>query len=305
MNVLVMGAGALGGYYGGLLARAGHEVTFVARGAWLDHLQRHGLRVRSAVSGEFAVARTFTKDPASAGVVDFVLFGVKSFDTEGAAYAMRACIGPDTAVLSIQNGVDNEATLAEVLGADHVLGGAAQIEATIGDDGIVHQLSPFSVIIFAEWSERDGTRVARLAAALEQAGIQARTPGDVQLLKWQKFLPLCSMAPLTAATGWTMAQVARTDETRTVLERALSEVYAVGRAEGVALPNDAVERALASSALLPATMRSSLQRDLERGKAVEIEALSGAVVRRGRRYGIDTPIHEALYAIVRARSASA
>lgn len=302
MKVLVMGAGALGSYYGGLLARAGHDVTFAARGAWLERMRREGMYIESTVSGNFAVDGRFTGDPADAGVVDLVLFGVKSFDTQNAAKAMQPCVGATTAVLSIQNGIDNEEILADLLGAEHVLGGAAQVEGTIGDDGVVRQLSPFSVLIFAEWAGANGVRVEGLAKTLKAADIQVRTPDDVRLLKWQKFVSLCSMAGLTAATGRTMGEVAHMPETRTVLARAISEAYQLGRAEGVRLPENTVESALASASSLPRTMKSSMQRDLERGKQVEIEALSGAVVRRAKPHGLDAPAHEALYAIVKARA---
>lgn len=303
MRVLVMGAGALGGYYGGLLSRAGHEVSFVLRGRRLEAARRDGLRVVSVASGDFTVPGRFVASPAEAGVSDLVLFCVKSFDTRPAAEALRPCLGPETAVLTLQNGIDNEDVLVEVLGERCVLGGAARIEATLADDGTVRQLSRFHRVDFGKWPTGSSELARRLWEDFRAAGIDAHLTEDARLEVWRKFTFLCCSSGITAATGCSMGQMVALPETRDLLKRALEEVQALARAEGVGLPEDIVDRSLEGVAALPYAMRSSLQRDLERGRPLEIDHLSGAVVRHGRLHGVDTPVHQTLWACVKARGA--
>ncbi len=305
MKVLVTGTGALGGYYGGLLARAGHQVTFLVRSARIEHLRRDGLHVESAASGNFSVPGVFSDDPRSVGAVDLVLFCVKSFDTAEMAAAIRPCVGSQTAVLSIQNGVENEDTLGEILGPEHILGGAARIEATLTEDGAVKQLSPFHRVDFGEWSGAPDERCHTLLQGLREAGIDAHLAEDARVEVWRKFIFLASIAGLTAATGCTIGQVVALRETRAILERALTEIHQLARAEGVGLPDDIVATTMETVGNIPYHMKSSLQRDLERGRRLEVDALSGAVVRRGRARSVDTPVHETLWACVKARSAAA
>jgi 2-dehydropantoate 2-reductase len=303
MKILVMGTGALGGYYGGLLARAGHDLTFVARGPRLDRMRREGLRVESSASGDFSAGGAFTDTPQTAGIADLILFCVKSFDTEAAAAEMRPCVGPETAVLTLQNGIENEEILGGMLGQSHILAGAARIEATVDDAGTIRQIGPNHRIDFGEWPGGASARSQLLLEALRGAGIDAYLSADMRLELWRKFIFLCPVAGLTAATGRSVGEVATGPETRPVLERAIDEIYRLARAEAVSLPDEAVASTLAFIDSAPFAMKSSLQRDLERGKRVEIDALSGAVVRRGRLRGVDTPVHLTLLATIKSRSA--
>lgn len=304
VNVLVMGSGALGGYYGGLLARAGHDVTFIVRPSRLQELRRDGLRVESAISGDFTIPGTFAASCEGRREVDLVLFCVKSFDTEAAAEVIAPCIGGRTAILLLQNGVDNEELLAQRFGVERILGGTAQIEATLDERGTVHQLSTFARVNIGEWSGEPTPRTRALLDTLVEAGIDAHLVDDIRLALWQKFLFLCTVAGLTAATGCTIGQIVAMPETREVLQRALHEIDTVARAEGVAMPADAVENALVLIQGIPYDMKTSLQRDLENGRRLEVDALSGSVVRRGRHLGIDTPVHQTLLGCIVARAAA-
>jgi 2-dehydropantoate 2-reductase len=304
MRVLVVGTGALGGYYGGLLARAGHDVTFLARGERLEKLRREGMRVESALSGNFQVSGRFTDNPEEASTPDLVLFTVKSYDTRQAAEAVRPHIGPQTMVLCLLNGVENEEILGEAVGHERVLAGAARIEATVDDDGTVKQLGPNHRVDFGEWGRPNGDRTQSLLEELKTAGIDAYLDPDARLALWRKFIFLCPTAALTAATSRSIGEVATMPETKAVLERAVDEIYRVAKAEGVPLPDNAVETTMDFISKMPFGMRSSLQRDLERGRRVEIDALSGAVVRLGEKHQIDTPIHLTLLACVKARAAN-
>jgi 2-dehydropantoate 2-reductase len=300
-----MGTGALGGYYGALLARAGDDVTFVARGPRLAQMQREGLHIESSLSGEFRSGGTFTESPAAAGPVDLVLFCVKSFDTPTAAEEIRPCVGPETVVLTLQNGIENEEILSEAFGQSHILAGAARIEATVDDAGTIHQLGPSHRIDFGEWGGGPSARSDELLHAFEAAEIDAHLAPDMRREIWRKFIFLCPVAGLTAATNRTIGEVVTGVETRPVLERAIDEIFRLARAEGIGLPENAVAATMDFLDSVPHQMKTSLQRDLERGKRVEIDALSGAVVRRGRLHNVDTPVHMTLLATIASRSEAA
>ncbi|HEX6990154.1 MAG TPA: 2-dehydropantoate 2-reductase, partial [Bacillota bacterium] len=281
MRVAVMGAGAIGGYYGALLQQAGHEVVFIARGEHLKAMQQRGLIIDSVHGSFHLMPVEATGDTAKVGPVDLVLFCVKSQDTRAAAEQCRPLVGAATAVLTLQNGVENDSVLAEVLGPDRVLVGACRISATIREPGVIHQPSPFRHITFAE---RDGRRSARAEAilgAFQEAGIPAEIGDDPRRVLWDKFLFLAPLAGVTAVTLAPVGIVRDTPEAWDMLVEAVAEVERVGRAQGVALPPDAVDRTLEAIRRAPADMKSSLQQDREKGRYLEVDALSGAVVRLG------------------------
>ncbi len=302
MRIAIMGAGAVGGYFGGLLARAGEDVVFVARGEHLRAIQEHGLRVYS-VHGDFHLRVRATDDPAQVGPVDLVLFCVKSYDTVQAAHAVLPMVGPDTAVLSIQNGVENEQQIEAIVGPGHVLGGATQIESTISEPGVIRQTSQLRRILFCELDGRPTSRARQILETMLRAEIDARLTSDCPKTKWDKFIFLASMAGMTSVCRATIGQVVANPEAKAVLERAVREAWQVGRAMGVALEDDAVENVMQFLSNLPYGMKSSMQRDLERGRRLEVDALSGAVVRYGRQVGVDTPVHHAIYAALKLQSA--
>lgn len=304
MRWLVMGAGATGAYVGGRLTAAGVPVTFVARGAHLAALREHGLRLHSRL-GDLHLPVHATDRPADAGVVDVVLFAVKSYDTEAAMALVADAVGPDTAILCIQNGVDNEERLAARFGAGRVLGGAIRIEATIAAPGVIVHSSPFARLEFGPWVGTVGPRERAVLADLTRAGLDAALVDDAHRAVWEKFLFLCPAAGVTSVTRASIGEVLACPESRELFQQAVSEVAAVAATRGVNLGEDAVARTMAFVDGLPPAMRTSMQRDVDQGRRIELDALSGAVVRYGRAAGVPTPAHAFLYAALRPAALAA
>jgi 2-dehydropantoate 2-reductase len=307
MRVLVMGAGGVGGFYGGILALSGHDVTFVARGAHLAAMRERGLEIRTGGQTKRLRPVSLAESPGEAArrqPFDLVLFTVKTYDTEAAARAVQGILAPDTAVLTLQNGVDSVEQLSALLGADHVLAGATQIETTILEPGVIDQRSPFRKVWLGEPSGEITPRVEAIAGGLQEAGAEVTVSPDPTLAIWEKFVRLTPNATLTTACGAPVGQIRDTPEGAALLRTLVSEVVGVGRGSGVALPEDAVESAMETLMSLPDTMGTSMQRDFERRSRVELEHLTGAVVRRGRDLGLPTPAFEAMYAILKVRALS-
>lgn len=296
MRVAVYGAGSVGGYFGGCLARAGIDVTLIARGDHLRAMQQHGLRVDSP-RGDFVVHPVkATDDPAAVGPVDVVIVAVKAWQVPDAAQAVRPMLGPQTFVVPLQNGVEAPAQLAEALGAGRVVGGLCRIISMIAGPGYIRHAGLEPTIVIGELDRRPGERTERLRQTLEQAGITAQVASDIHVALWEKFIFL---APLSGVGGVTRAPIGvsrAVPETRRLLEAAMAEIAAVGRARGIALPDDAVARAMAIVDATPAEGTASMQRDLIAGRPSELESQNGAVVRLGREAGVPTPVHAFLYA---------
>ena len=298
-----MGAGAVGGYYGAALAGRGHAVAFVARGDHLRALQERGLTIRSGGQATVLSPVHAVADPAEAGGgFDLVLFTVKGYDTETAAVTLRPAVGPDTAVLTLQNGVDSGERLSAVLGADRVVVGTTVVATTIAEPGVIDQPNLLRRIELGEPSGRVTRRVESIAAALRDAGVEVQVTTDVRLAVWEKFVRLAPGATVTTACQATIGAVRSTPEGAALYRALIAETVAVGRAAGAALPPDAVEAAIRLIQALPADMRTSMQRDYERRRRVELEELTGAVVRLGRRLGVPTPVYDVLYAVLRVRA---
>ncbi len=296
MNVTVVGAGGLGGYYGGLLARAGHAVTFVARGAHLEALRHQGgVRVQ-AVDGEFFGPGRAVPTPAEAPPADLVLFTVKAFDTRAAAEALAGSLAPLTVILSLQNGVDNEDVLAAVCGAERILGGTAYVFATIAAPGTIAQTGGPRRVVMGAWPRGASPGVERLAATCRDAGWLVETTNDILREKWIKYAFICAQAGVTAVTRLPVGVIRACPPTWAMFRQLLEEAAAVGRARGVHLPDDLVERHLALAARLEPHVSSSLASDLAQGKRLEVEALHGALVRYGQDAQIPTPAAAAVYA---------
>jgi 2-dehydropantoate 2-reductase len=303
MQVLVMGAGAVGGYFGAQLAGAGHAVTFVARGEHLDVLRARGLTIRSAEGARVLAPVRAVASPAEAGgALDLVLFTVKGYDTGAAAAALRGVAGDGTVVLTLQNGVDSVERLEAALGPGRVLAGTATIEATVAEPGVVRLGGPVPRIVLGEPAGGASPRAEAIAAALREAGVQAVVTPDARRAVWEKFVRLAPGASLTAACEATIGEVRQTAEGAALYHALVSEAVAVGRAAGVPLPADAVDAALEFIRSLPASMKTSMQRDYERRSRVELEGLTGAVVRLGARLGVPTPTFDVCYRILRVRA---
>ena len=295
MRIAVLGSGGIGGYYGALLAKAGHDVSFIARGAHLEAMQRRGLTVRTS-EGESTVRVTAVADTRILGPVDLVLFCVKSYDTEPAAQALAPLMARDTAVVTFQNGVDNVEAIGSVVGAGAVLVGVVYIALQLAGPGMVLRTGGEGNVVFGELSGTLTERVQRIAGAFEQSGIPHQVSTDINRVLWEKFLFIAGVGGVTALARSGIGRLLASLEGRTLVRTSCEEIAAVGLAERVPLPADAVDRAVEQAATLPPQWRSSMARDLEDGRRLEVEALSGVVVRRGLKLGVPTPIHRTIAA---------
>lgn len=294
MRILVMGSGGVGGYFGGRLMQAGHDVIFVARGAHGAAMREHGLRLKSAAGDLHLPQVPVIQDPADAGPVDLVLFSVKLWDTVSAAASLKPVLGPDTAVISFQNGVVKDDLLCEALGAAHVAGGVAYIAATIGEPGLIVHNGAMARLVFGEHDGRSSERLARFAQACAGAGIAHELTPRIGVALWEKFVFLSSLAAATSLSRQPIGPIRSHPRARSFLHDLIDEAVQVGRAEGVPLPPAYAESRLAFADTLPATMTSSMHHDLQRGNRLELPWLSGDVVERGRRLGLATPCHRAV-----------
>jgi 2-dehydropantoate 2-reductase len=298
MRIVIMGSGGTGGFFGAKLARAGEDVTFVARGEHLRAIQANGLRVKSALEGEFEVRAPAVERLDGLPPADLVFFCVKSFDTEPAAEAVRPVVGPRTGVLSIQNGVDNEDKLAAILGAGHVIAGIAEVFATIEAPGVIsHGL--LGRIRFGEMDGKESERVRAFLAACARAGIPAELAPDPLRMLWEKYVFLVAQSGMSALTRCPVGVLRALPETRAMYRRLFEELVRLGRAEGAAIDEALTEALLGRLDTLGAGAFSSLHFDLVKGKRLELEALQGHAVRLGERHGISTPALAALYAGLR------
>lgn len=298
MRIVVMGTGGTGGYFGAKLARAGEDVTFVARGPHLDAIRTRGLRVKSAVDGEWVVRSPAVDRLDGQAPADLVLFCVKSFDTESAAEAIRPVVGPATGVLPVQNGVVNLEKLERILGPGHVMGGVAQVLATLEGPGEVsHRF--LGRLIFGEMDGRQSERARAFLQACERAGIQAEISSEMLRALWEKYVLIAAQAGMTALTRAPAGVVRSVPETRRMYRLILGEMLALGNAAGAGLAAEVVDRCTAMLDNLGAAFTSSLHHDLTQGKRLELEALHGHAVRLGERHGIPTPMLFAVYAALR------
>lgn len=272
-------------------------MSLIARGAHLAALRERGLELRST-RGDVHVQVRATDDPAEVGPVDLVLLCVKSYDTREAAARLAPLLADGGAVISLQNGVDNEDVLAEVVGADRVLGGVAFIFSTIAGPGVVAHTGGPGSIVFGELDGTTSARCERLLALCQAADVPAELVGDVRVRLWDKLAFICAHAGMTATTRVPIGVVRQTPATWAMFRGLAAEVAAVAEAEGAPLPPDPVGRLSAFAQGMEAGNRSSLLYDLEHGKRLEVDALHGAVVRRAVAHGIPVPLCEAVYAIL-------
>jgi 2-dehydropantoate 2-reductase len=298
MKVAVYGTGGVGGYFGGRLALAGAEVHLIARGAHLEALRSSGLKVTSP-KGDFEVDLPATDDPSRIGPCDHVMFCVKSFDTEESAAHLPDLVGAQTAVISFQNGVDNEEKIAKVVGRNHVLGGAAYIFSGIAEPGVVAHTGGPARIVFGEMDGSRSPRAERFLEMCEKAGIDADLSDEIDRVLWDKFAFISAQAGLTAAVRLPIGDVRSVDESWRAFKRIVEEVCEVAAAEGVELPGDTVSRHSSFAEQLEPTGYSSLYNDLTNGRRMELEALHGTIVRLARRHKISVPVSETIYATLK------
>ncbi|HKR62633.1 MAG TPA: 2-dehydropantoate 2-reductase [Thermoanaerobaculia bacterium] len=296
MRIVVVGAGGVGGFFGGKLARAGVDTTFLVRGATLDALRTRGLRVDSK-DGDFVVERVnATDDPASIGAVDAVVLTVKTWQIPEAASRLAPLLGPDTMVVPLENGIDAPDVLAPLVGRERVLGGLCGIVSFVVEPGHIRHIAAEPFVMFGELDNRMTPRVERLRDTFVSAHVKAEVPQDIHRSMWSKFLFIAPLSAIGALTRVPIGVWRATPEVRALADAALRELIAVASARGIDLGDDALERTWARYEGLDATSTSSLQRDVMEGKPSELDAQLGAAVRLARASGVATPVMDMLYA---------
>ncbi|HEX7272757.1 MAG TPA: 2-dehydropantoate 2-reductase [Casimicrobiaceae bacterium] len=299
MRVVVFGAGGVGGYFGARLAAAGNEVGFIARGRHLEAIRAGGLRVRSALGDIHLPSPPASDDPGAMGRADVVVFTVKLWDTEAAAAAARPLLGGGGIVIPFQNGVESVERIGAATGADRVLGGAAYIAATISEPGTITHTGTMARLRFGALRPGQVEAAKAFHAACVAAGVDAELVADVERVLWEKFAFLAPMSGLTSVARCSIGPIRSDPEMRETLRLAIEETWNLGRARGVALPDDFVARQLVFADGLPAQMKSSMLHDLEAGRRLEAPWLSGAVARMSRAVGLSAPVNATLYAALK------
>jgi len=295
MKIAMMGAGGVGGFFGGRLANAGFDVTFIARGKHLEALRREGLTIENEPQGDIHVARVKATDrPSDVGPVDLVILSVKLWDTAGAARAIAPMVGASTGVLSLQNGVVKDDILREFFPASQVMGGVGYVATHISRPGVIHQTGTMQRIVVGEYDGRASERARFLHEALVKAGVKAELSPDVRRALWEKYVFLVGLSATTTTMRKPLGPIRGNAQSRAFLLDVMREVVAVGRALGVDLPEDFADQRLAFADTLPEDMTSSMHHDLERGNRLEVKWLSGGVVDLGRKAGIATPANRAV-----------
>ncbi|HEY2432673.1 MAG TPA: ketopantoate reductase family protein [Vicinamibacterales bacterium] len=302
MRIAVLGSGAVGGYYGARLSRAGHDVIFIARGAHLEAIRSRGLEIRSPALGDLTVRARAEEDTTAIGPVDLVLFAVKSYDNASALPRLGPLLGDDTAVLTLQNGVDSGDEVARAAGPSRTLGGSTYIATALEAPGTIVQTGDHRRIVFGEIFGRLPeltSRVRAIHAAFAGADIQSYPVEDGRVPIWEKFVFLAALAGFTGAARLPIGPVWGDPFTRAQFLAACREIEAVARASGVPVAADVVDRIIPYVEGIPGSMRSSLLIDLQAGKRIEVDALQGSVVRRAAEAGVAVPIMATLYAVLK------
>ena len=302
MHFAIIGAGAVGGYYGALLARSGQQVSFVARGAHLEAIRARGLRIESGAVGDFVATVRAESDPARIGHADVVVIAVKTYDNDTALPLALPMTGPTTTVLTIQNGVDSAEDVARVVGEARTIAGATYIATAIEAPGVIRQTGSHRRVVFGEVfgaTAEVSPRVHAIAGAMKAADIHAEAMADARVPIWEKFVYLAPFAAFTGAARLPIGPIWGDVAGRSAFLQAVGEVAAVARASGVGIRDDILSYIESYVDRIPPATRSSLLIDLSQGRRIEVESLAGSVVRRGRAVGVATPMMEALYAALK------
>ena len=296
MRIVIFGTGGVGGYFGGRLAQSGADVVFIARGAHLQAMREHGLKIDS-IKGNFVVNSVqATDDPNEISPADVILVSVKAWQVPEAAQAMRPMIGPETVVVPLLNGVEAPAQLADALGAEHVIGGLCGIISFVAGPGHINHAGADPFINFGELDNNKSERVVSLRRAFEKAtGITVKIPPDIQVAIWRKFLLVAPWSGIGAITRAPLGTFLGLPETRQMLQEVMQEVFSVAQARDILLPKDVVDKTLTFMDSLPPSGTASMQRDIMEGRPSELEAQNGAVVRLGQAAGVATPLNTFIY----------
>ncbi|MGC9975737.1 MAG: 2-dehydropantoate 2-reductase [Syntrophales bacterium] len=305
MKIAIMGTGGVGGYYGGLLAKAGKDVTFIARGAHLQAIRKNGLQVKS-IYGDFQVLKARATDkPADVGPVDIIIFATKTYQTDEAARAMKLMVGKDTVVVPLQNGVDAADRIGQVVGMDHMLGGATWLSAAIEAPGVIGQYSEFRRIALGEFSGKTTPRLTAVCDVLKETGATVEISDNILKVLWTKFVFISSVSAMGSLTRVTFGEYRGVPEARALLGEAIGEVVAVARARGVKLDEDILAKTQAFIDSSAPGIKPSMQRDVEAGKPSELESLIGIVVRMGAERNVPTSVMRFAYAMLKPRELKA
>lgn len=295
MSVMVMGAGGVGGYFGGCLALAGHDVTFIARGPHLTAMQQRGLHVASDM-GDFNVwPIQAVDDPGCVRVADIVMVTTKAWQVRDAAKTLRPAVGPKTVIIPLLNGIEAPGQIADELGSTGVLGGFCRVLSHVAAPGRIVQRGVTPFVAFGELDAPANSRVDAVRELFESADIYVQTPTNIRAAMWRKFAFVAALGGVGAVTQRSAGELRKDEQTRTMLRQAIEEVVLVGRAHGINLPDEVTQMALNQVDALPADAVSSMQRDILHGKPSELEAQNGAVVRLGAQAGLETPVNTFIY----------
>jgi len=299
MRIAAMAAGAVGGYFGARMADAGHDVFFIARGAHLEAIKKNGLKIES-VHGDLHLAKpNVTDDPAKVGPVDIVLFAVKLWDTEQAAAAARPLMGPDSRLITFQNGVDSLERISAVLGAERTVGGATYIATVIAAPGVIRHTSAFAKMQVGRPDKKPDAKLQAFVDAAKAAKLDIDLSPDIERELWQKFIFLTAMAGSTASLRSPIGPIRADPELRAFFRALMEEAFAVGKAKGVALDTAYIEERMAFLMNIEPGMKASMAHDLERGNRLELDWLAGKVRALGRQFGIPTPASDTVYTVLK------
>jgi len=305
VKIAVMGSGGVGGYFGARLVKGGADVTFVARGAHLDAMREHGLVVEGGLDDLRLAPVNVVEDPAAIGIVDLVMFAVKLWDTESAIAQIRPIVGPDTAVISFQNGVLKDKNLAQTFGLPRIMGGVCYVATSIARPGVIRRTGTLERMVIGEFDGFASPRVTRFLDACLAGGIKAELSQNIRREIWEKFVFLVAFSGATTSMRTSIGPIRANPQTRAFLLDVMREVVAVGRAHGIDLAADYAERRLRLADDVAPDMTSSMHHDLERGNRLEVRWLSGGVVELGHAVGVPTPLNRAIADILALRAEGA
>lgn len=300
MRIAAMAAGAVGAYFGARMAAAGHDVFFIARGAHRDAMRKDGLRIES-VHGDLHLPKpNVTDDPGSVGPVDVVLFAVKLWDTEKAAEAARPLLGPNSRIITLQNGVDSYERIAPIVGVERAVPGVTYVVTVIDRPGVIKQTSTFQAIICGTIDGRPDASLSAFVDAAKAANIPITLSDNIQRDRWHKFILLTGTSGATAVTRTSMGPILADPDMRALFRNIMAETLAVGRAKGVALdPGYVDDRMAFADKTVPASMKASMANDLDRGNRLELDWLAGQVSRLGKELNVPTPVNDTVYAALK------
>ena len=299
MKIAIMGTGGVGGYYGGLLAQRGQDVTFIARGHHLQAIHEKGLRIKS-VFGDFVVSPIQATDkPSEVGPVDLIIVATKTYHTDDAAQAIKSMVGSETVVMSLQNGVEAANRLGAVVGMEHMIGGTTWLSAAIEAPGIIGQYSQFRRIALGELNGQKTLRIQRIHDALSRSGATIELVEDINKVMWTKYVFIASVTAIGCLTRATFGEYRHVPEARAVLAAAMQEVKAVAQASGIMLDADIIDKTLAFLDGSAPGIKTSMQRDIEAGKVSELESMIGFVVLLGEKLKVPTPVMRFTYAMLK------